>query len=106
MGALILFILITGIVWLLTMFEHFKSAMVLFIGFLVLSFMWHSDTRYSLEYAASYDNVYQAPRPVDCDFLGSPIGDKGCHYDRVVNADTSGAVHTVSVSWARVEGDN
>jgi hypothetical protein len=102
--VLILFVCLVGAGgWAL---EEERWSLLIGIGLaLVLLFGRHTDTRYVIEYSASYDNVSQDPRPVDCDFLGSPIGDKDCHYERVVTADVLSPVHTVTVSWNRVDGN-
>jgi hypothetical protein len=52
----------------------------------ILSDIWHSDTRYVIQYGVNYDQVARNKKPHDCDFLHSPIGEKECHYD--VEVDT------------------
>jgi hypothetical protein len=44
--------------------------------------IWHSRWRYSLAYDLSSDQVVIDERPHDCAFLGAPLGEKYCHYDR------------------------
>ena len=51
--------------------------------------LWHSKIRYALQYQVGYHKVMMDPEPVDCDFLRAPIGFKGCHYAREVNAVTA-----------------
>jgi hypothetical protein len=42
--------------------------------------IWQSKTLYAMRYTTDSEHVFKEPRPVDCDFLGAPIGEKGCHY--------------------------
>lgn len=50
-----------------------------------LSDIWHSKVRYAMEYSVGYSQVTAEKEPYDCNFLHSPIGGKGCHYERQVN---------------------
>jgi hypothetical protein len=50
--------------------------------------VWYSKTVYALRYSTDGSRVLKEPRPVDCDFLGAPIGDKGCHYTPEVSTQT------------------
>ncbi len=86
---------------------------------------------YALAYDTDESRVSVEPKPHNCDFLYAPIGDKGCHYERVVSVTRYGSdVRTgqpivsydggktwaalpknqrprlteVSVSWHRIEG--
>lgn len=49
-----------------------------------LNAAWHSKFRYSSEYPVRYENVHIANKPHDCSFVSVPMGEKYCHYDRVV----------------------
>ena len=37
---------------------------------------------YSLQYSISPNTVTIAPKPHDCDYDWSPLGNKGCHYSK------------------------
>jgi hypothetical protein len=43
--------------------------------------LWHTKTRYAIQYGVNYDQVYMNDRPHDCNFLHAPLGDKDCHYE-------------------------
>lgn len=47
--------------------------------------IWHAKWRYELQYGLSSDKVNVATTPHDCGFLTAPIGEKYCHYDRVIS---------------------
>jgi hypothetical protein len=49
-------------------------------------FYWVGPSVYSIKYAVSADKIYVDPKPPDCDFWHAPLGNKGCHYQRVVMA--------------------
>ena len=40
--------------------------------------------RYAFEANVSYDQVFVADKPRDCDFFTAPMGNKLCHYETVV----------------------
>jgi hypothetical protein len=60
---------------------------------------------YAFEYDVSSDYVFVEKRPKDCDWEHAPIGDKGCHYKKVVTPQKNekGKVTSVYVSWERIE---
>lgn len=69
---------------------HSLSLMVfaLFLWLVVPAFfssIWYGKTRYVIQYGASYDQVTIGNEPHDCTFMRSPIGGKGCHYNREVS---------------------
>jgi len=49
-------------------------------------FYWVGPSVYSIKYAVSADKIYVDPKPTDCDFWRAPLGNKGCHYERIVVA--------------------
>lgn len=58
------------------------------IVFWVLSLpgnIWYSQWRYETFYDLSSDKVVVATEPHDCNFLAAPLGEKYCHYDRIVS---------------------
>jgi hypothetical protein len=47
--------------------------------------IWHSKWRYALSNNAETDKVIVDNVPHDCAFIAAPLGEKYCHYDRVVS---------------------
>jgi len=56
----------------------------LWIWFL-LGDIWHAKWRYAAHYNVSSDKVLIDDYPHDCAFLTAPLGEKYCHYERVVS---------------------
>jgi hypothetical protein len=50
--------------------------------------VWHSTNRYAFQYSTDLDHVFKQARPIDCDFLAAPIGEKGCSYGTEVSTLT------------------
>jgi hypothetical protein len=46
---------------------------------------WHSHRRYAAQYGVETYQIVEDKHPRDCSFMTSPLGTKGCHYDRVVS---------------------
>jgi hypothetical protein len=83
-------------------------AMLYAVGHAVLASTAHyvfptSAWAYSMEYDT--DNVYLADRPHTCEWGKAPLGNKYCHFDRVVETvkDDKGKVTSVYISWVKVE---
>jgi hypothetical protein len=53
--------------------------------FSLLSEAWHSKWRYALVNGVNADKVIIVNHPHDCAFLAAPLGEKYCHYDRVIS---------------------
>jgi hypothetical protein len=64
----------------------------IFCGFVVLpiSLFGLSACWYGLRYQTDPKSVQVQERPENCDFSWSPIGEKGCHYDKVVTINQTG----------------
>jgi hypothetical protein len=60
---------------------------------------------YALEYSVDSENVFVEKKPKTCDWEHAPMGDKGCHFNKVVTTqkDQTGKVTSVYVSWEKVE---
>jgi hypothetical protein len=60
---------------------------------------------YSLQYEVDLDSVFVEKKPKNCDWEHAPIGDKGCHYRKVVTPQKNekDKVTSVYVTWERVE---
>jgi hypothetical protein len=57
----------------------------LFAGLAALAWWWWGDTLwYAAEYQVAPREINIAHRPIDCDFLRAPIGEKPCHYEKEV----------------------
>jgi hypothetical protein len=58
---------------------------------------------YSLKYDVRVDDVMAISSASDCDFLRSPIGYKGCHYERTVEScKDAGEPRRVLLGWTKV----
>jgi hypothetical protein len=57
---------------------------------------------YALQNDVEPDRVTIMPEPHDCDFSKAPIGDKECHYERVVTKLRDKQGDYVVVDWRRV----
>jgi hypothetical protein len=60
---------------------------------------------YSFQYDVDLDNVFVDKKPKNCDWEHAPIGDKGCHYKKVVTPQKNekDKVKSVYVTWEKVE---
>lgn len=60
---------------------------------------------YSMKYGVDDKHVYVEPKPHDCEWGKAPIGNKYCHFDRVVTTDKdrNGKITAVYVNWEKVE---
>jgi rubredoxin len=57
------------------------------VALLIWSFLpdsWTDPWKYSVIYSANSDNVHVTDKPKDCDFIHAPLGDKACHYKKVI----------------------
>jgi hypothetical protein len=58
----------------------------LWMAYILCMSMWFSKARLSLYYGVEYGQVTTAgDQPRDCNWLKSPLGDKGCSYSREVS---------------------
>jgi hypothetical protein len=58
----------------------------LWLCWLALSYLlpeWR--IKYALRYQTPYDHVTIQDQPTSCDFLRAPIGEKGCHFEKVIS---------------------
>jgi hypothetical protein len=61
---------------------------------------------YALNYDTSPANVTIQHKPENCDYDWSPVGKKGCHYEKSVNTFVDDKHKTqVIVSWTRQEDE-
>jgi hypothetical protein len=57
------------------------------VGFFIWTLLpesWTDPWKYSVIYSTNSNSVHYTDRPKDCDFIHAPLGDKGCHYKKVV----------------------
>jgi hypothetical protein len=87
--------------------QLFVTAVVMIAG---LYAVWYWITpekeRIAGDYRISQDAVVIEPKPHGCDFTDAPMGDKHCHYKKVVDVERacpSCRVTGVYVHWERVE---
>lgn len=61
--------------------------------------------KYMLLYQVEIDHVHVSKKPSDCEWEHAPLGDKGCHYMKRVNAieDKNGETTDVFVSWEKAQ---
>jgi hypothetical protein len=60
---------------------------------------------YSFWYHVDSDNVVIEEQPHNCDWERAPLGDKGCHYKKVVTRQRNDGhkVTGIYISWERVQ---
>lgn len=85
--------------------------LALFIGILA-SWVW-SVAPNAIRYPAYYSVRYQIPyrqvlvdkKPTDCDWWLTPIGDKGCHYEKLVSVQPKNGrpVSLVHIVWFKMQ---
>lgn len=72
---------------------------------------WLNRFRYSTWYHVPSSEVlqYEEKPPVDCNFLTSPVGFKGCHYKKHVDlqpaSSENGRTQSVVVYWSHEQGN-
>lgn len=62
---------------------------------------------YAIWYSTDTDQVHIEAEPHDCDFLKAPLGNKECHFEKLVETQQDSKTGKVSVyvHWSRVEGN-
>lgn len=88
--------------------RRFWRDIIGFISLVVLAVViwWLSPDKphYAIFYSVDMDRVFVQPRPSDCDFMHAPLGDKGCHYEKVVTTEKGyNRTTAVYVSWSKVK---
>jgi len=82
------------------------ATVIIIYGVIWTYWLTPEQERIAQEYHISKDKVIIEPKPHGCDFDDAPLGNKHCHYEKVVNADRacpSCGVTNVYVSWRKVE---
>jgi hypothetical protein len=82
-----------------------------FGGALALAMLWQltvlivpGRAGYALKYDINVDHVYVDDQPHDCEWGKAPLGDKYCHYKKMVAlGKNNGRVSDVYVSWEKVQ---
>ncbi len=69
-------------------------------GYIVIHGVWQS--YYATRYDVPVERVSIQPKPHDCEWGKAPLGEKYCHFERIVNhlEDKDGPY--IIVSWQRV----
>jgi hypothetical protein len=83
---------------------------IVFVGGMALLVYWFTPEKERLaqQYNVSQDAVIIEPKPHGCDFTDAPLGEKHCHYQKVVDTDKACPapdcrVTSVYVHWRKVE---
>jgi hypothetical protein len=64
---------------------------------------WHSNFRYETQYQVPASQITHYYKPSDCSFLTSPLGSKGCHYERVVTTSQVDGKTQVLIDWQKID---
>jgi len=80
----------------------------LFLVAIIPAFVWLvAPDKYSYGFTYSVDshNVFVDKKPTNCDWGHSPLGEKGCHYKKIVapQKNDQGKVTSVYVTWERID---
>ena len=63
-----------------------------------------SQVGYAMKYETKGDHVYVQPKPHDCEWRKAPIGNKYCHFEKVVEKHRAAdGTPEVYVTWRKVE---
>jgi hypothetical protein len=77
------------------------------LGLIAAFVWWLAPDKYAYAWKYSIDSgkVFVEKKPKNCDWGHAPLGDKSCHYDKVVTPQKgdNGTVTSVYVSWEKVE---
>jgi hypothetical protein len=78
--------LIQFITWVMKLAFSFGLSLGLLFGvLLVIGYMMHGDAYwYSITEGAPVEKVTVEKKPHDCEFSTAPLGEKNCHYDKIV----------------------
>ena len=88
--------------------ETIKTVIFVLLGLLALGFAVEcikngpANVYYGLLNDVSAERVTIMPQPHDCDFSKAPIGDKECHYERLITKGSDKQGYFVIVDWRRV----
>jgi hypothetical protein len=87
----------------------FVWGIVIIGGLWLLTYWWTPEKeRLAQEYGISQDAVVIQAKPHGCDFQDVPLGNKHCHFEKVVDVERacpgpSCRVKQVYVSWRKVD---
>jgi hypothetical protein len=58
-----------------------------YLSFAFARYVWHPEWRwlYALDYSVEAGQVTIEKKPHDCEYDTSPLGNKNCHYERVIS---------------------
>jgi len=74
----------------------------------ILLYIFSERYRYVIRYSVLAEHVILAPKPTDCDWGHSPLGDKDCHYEKKIifklaDGELVSNPSTVPEGWVRVQ---
>ncbi len=81
-------------------------ALIVLVAICFGGWLWLSPKAwYEVEYQVSADHIFIDPKPHDCEFLKAPIGNKYCHFEKIVTVAPEGSDNPtdVYVTWEKVE---
>ncbi len=82
------------------------AVLFVFIGSYITAVFPQSPWAYAIQYNTEAEYVVIDPKPHDCEFDKAPIGNKYCHFDKIVttkNGDESvNHKSLVMVTWSKV----
>jgi hypothetical protein len=58
---------------------------------------------YAWAYNVQPNQVFESPKPHNCEWGAAPLGDKFCHYQKAVDAENDVKANRLWVGWAKVE---
>jgi hypothetical protein len=92
----------TGIVKIMSAVLKALACIAVFV--LIVQVLQFGPTRmyYALKNGVEPHRVTIMPEPHDCDFSKAPLGDKECHYEKVVTKSQDKQGDYVIVDWQRV----
>lgn len=65
-------------------FQWIGAGLIVFFLWSLPAQIWHSKWRYALSNGLTSDRVSVDNLPHECAFIAAPMGEKYCHYERVV----------------------
>jgi hypothetical protein len=82
-------------------------AVIIAVIYFLYTMLAPDKTKIANEYNVPESQVFVAPKPHGCDFDDAPLGNKHCHFEKVVQTTTACPepnckVTAVSVNWQKV----
>lgn len=68
----------------------------------VLGRYFNFPSAYAIYYNVNTSDVFIEIMPHDCDFDKAPLGNKECHFEKVITEDRSSGHRRIYISWEKV----